>query len=99
MTPRRFPPPWRTDKIPGGYVVRDTNGQALAYICSRDSEAEAMQAKAGGIVGVNVAVSNHVWGEHATEFLATGTSIRRLAAEHRLPATSPKPAFTLGLDF
>jgi hypothetical protein len=20
---RRFPPPWRTDKIPGGYVVRD----------------------------------------------------------------------------
>ena len=45
MTPRRFPPPWRTDKIPGGYVVRDTNGQALAYICSRDSEAEAMQAK------------------------------------------------------
>jgi hypothetical protein len=44
-------------------------------------------------------VSNHVWGEHATEFLATGTAIRRLAAEHRLPETSPKPAFTLGLDF
>jgi uncharacterized protein YbjQ (UPF0145 family) len=62
-------------------------------------QAEAMQARAGGIVGVNVAVSNHVWGEHATEFLATGTAIRRLAAEHQLPATSPKPAFTLGLDF
>jgi hypothetical protein len=45
MTARRFPPPWRTDKIPGGYVVRDANGQALAYIYSRDSEAEAMQAK------------------------------------------------------
>jgi K+/H+ antiporter YhaU regulatory subunit KhtT len=43
--PRRFPPPWRTDKIPGGYVVRDANGQALVYIYSRDSEAEAMQAK------------------------------------------------------
>jgi hypothetical protein len=26
--PRRFPPPWRADKIPGGYVVRDANGQA-----------------------------------------------------------------------
>jgi uncharacterized protein YbjQ (UPF0145 family) len=62
-------------------------------------QAESMQAKAGGIVGVNVAVSNHVWGEHATEFLATGTAIRRLAAEHRLPETSPKPTFTLGLDF
>jgi hypothetical protein len=31
--------------MPGGYVVRDANGQALAYIYSRDSEAEAMQAK------------------------------------------------------
>jgi hypothetical protein len=33
------------DKIPGGYVVRDTNGQALAYIYSRDNEDEARQAK------------------------------------------------------
>jgi hypothetical protein len=23
--PRRFPAPWRADKIPGGYVVRDAN--------------------------------------------------------------------------
>jgi K+/H+ antiporter YhaU regulatory subunit KhtT len=45
MTTRRFPPPWRADKMHGGYVVRDANGQALAYIYSRDSEAEAMQAK------------------------------------------------------
>jgi hypothetical protein len=29
---RRSPPPWRADRIPGGYVVRDANGQALAYI-------------------------------------------------------------------
>jgi hypothetical protein len=43
--PRRFPPPWRTDKTPHGYVVRDANGQALAYIYSRETEAEAMQAK------------------------------------------------------
>jgi uncharacterized protein YbjQ (UPF0145 family) len=61
-------------------------------------QAEATQARSSGIVGVNVAVSNHVWGEHATEFLATGTAIRRLADEHRLPETSPKPIFTLGLD-
>jgi hypothetical protein len=33
--PRRFPAPWRADKIPGGYVVRDATGQAL----------EARQAK------------------------------------------------------
>jgi len=61
-------------------------------------QAEAGAATASGIVGVNVAVSNHVWGEHATEFLATGTAIRRLADEHRLPDTTPRPAFTLTLD-
>jgi hypothetical protein len=42
---RRFPPPWRADKIPGGYVVRDANGQAIAYIYARANEAEARQAK------------------------------------------------------
>ena len=50
------------------------------------------------IVGVTVDVKNHVWGAHATEFLATGTAVRRLTDEHRLPETSPKPTFTLGLD-
>ena len=61
-------------------------------------QAEATQVQASGIVGVGVQVANHVWGEHATEFLATGTAVRRLSAEHRLPDTSPKPTFTLGLD-
>jgi uncharacterized protein YbjQ (UPF0145 family) len=61
-------------------------------------QAEAAEARSSGIVGVTVDVKNHVWGEHATEFLATGTAIRRLAAEHQLPETSPKPTFTLGLD-
>jgi hypothetical protein len=45
MTTRRFPPPWRAEKMPGGYVVRDANDQALAYVYSRANEAEAMQAK------------------------------------------------------
>ena len=43
--PRRFPAPWRADRMPGGYVVRDANGQAIAYLYSRQNEAEAMQAK------------------------------------------------------
>ena len=42
---RRFPPPWRADRTPHGYVVRDANGQELAYIYSRENEAEARQAK------------------------------------------------------
>ena len=61
-------------------------------------QAEATQARSSGIVGVTVEVKNHVWGAHATEFLATGTAIRRLSEEHRLPETTPKPTFTLGLD-
>jgi hypothetical protein len=43
--PRRFRAPWRVDKVPGGYVVRDAGRQALAYVYSRDNEAEARQAK------------------------------------------------------
>jgi hypothetical protein len=37
MTARRLPAPWRVEKIPGGYVVRDANGQALAYVLGGDS--------------------------------------------------------------
>lgn len=59
---------------------------------------EATQAGAAGIVGVDVAVLNHVWGEHATEFLATGTAIRRLGDTQQAVTSSPKPTFTLGLD-
>jgi hypothetical protein len=45
MTPRRFPTPWHADPMPGGYVVRDANGQALTYLYSRDNDDEARQAK------------------------------------------------------
>jgi hypothetical protein len=31
--------------LPGGHVVRDANGQALAYLYSRENEDEARQAK------------------------------------------------------
>ena len=41
--PRRFPAPWHADKIPGGYVIRDANKQALAY--ARGTSADAMEAK------------------------------------------------------
>ena len=45
MTTHRFPPLWRTDKVPGRHVVRDANDQALVYVYSRDNEVEALQAK------------------------------------------------------
>jgi hypothetical protein len=42
---RRFPTPWREEKISGGYVVRDANRQTLVHIFARSSESEAIQAK------------------------------------------------------
>jgi hypothetical protein len=45
MTDRRFPSPWSVDKIPGGLVVRDTNGQSLAYVYSRENPSDAHMAK------------------------------------------------------
>jgi hypothetical protein len=40
-----IPAPWRAEKIAGGYIVRDANGQGIAYLYSRENEAEARQAK------------------------------------------------------
>ncbi len=39
MTDLRFPPPWTVEKIPAGLVVRDANGQSLAYVYYRESDA------------------------------------------------------------
>jgi uncharacterized protein YbjQ (UPF0145 family) len=55
-------------------------------------QAEADRDGAEGIVGVRVQQDTFIWGEHAIEFLALGTSVRRLASDagpqgnHSLPA-------------
>jgi uncharacterized protein YbjQ (UPF0145 family) len=56
-------------------------------------EDEAAHHGADGIVGVRAGVYNHIWGEHATEFLAVGTGV----------TTSPEsglaePSMTLSLN-
>ncbi len=42
---RRFPAPWTAEQIPGGYVVKDATGQALAYVYARATKAKADTAK------------------------------------------------------
>jgi hypothetical protein len=37
MTTRRFPPPWTVEDIGAAFVVRDHDGQQLAYVISRMS--------------------------------------------------------------
>jgi hypothetical protein len=31
-SPRRFPPPWSVDEQEACFILRDANGQALAYV-------------------------------------------------------------------
>ena len=45
ITDRRFPPPWSVEKIPAGLVVRDANGQSLAYVYYRENDSDAHMAK------------------------------------------------------
>ena len=45
ITDHRFPPPWTVEKIPGGLVVRDANGQSLAYVYYRENDSDAHMAK------------------------------------------------------
>ncbi len=42
---RRFKPPWSAEPIPGGFVVKDASGQALAYVYARETKAQAEIAK------------------------------------------------------
>jgi hypothetical protein len=35
--PRRFAVPWKAERIPGGYVVKDAGGNALAYVYARET--------------------------------------------------------------
>jgi hypothetical protein len=44
-SPRRFPPPWQVEQIPGGFKVVDANGQALVYVYGRETREQADIAK------------------------------------------------------
>jgi len=55
-------------------------------------EAEALEAE--GIVGVALNQFSHTWGSHTIEYLAIGTAVRPLAADHVVPP----PQLVLTLD-
>ena len=44
MTNRRFPPPWKIERLPGGFKVVDAHAQSLAYFYARDNDDDANTA-------------------------------------------------------
>jgi hypothetical protein len=42
---RRFPPPWSVDEQEACFIVRDANGQALAYVYFEDEPGRHSAAK------------------------------------------------------
>ena len=65
-------------------AVYDAREVAMARM-----QAEAEREQAAGIVGVRVDQSSHAWGQHAVEFLATGTAVRPVPDRMREAATRP----------
>lgn len=47
-------------------------------------QTEAHQAKAEGIVGVNLHEKSHGWGSHVIEFFAVGTAVRPISDHHEI---------------
>jgi hypothetical protein len=45
MPARRFPPPWTVEELEACFVVRDHNGQALAYVYFEDEPGRRSAAK------------------------------------------------------
>jgi hypothetical protein len=45
VTERRFPPPWSAEVTPNCLIVRDSNGQQLAYVCFEDEPGRRSVAK------------------------------------------------------
>jgi hypothetical protein len=45
MTARRFPPPWSIEETAACFIVRDSDGQALAYVYYEDEPGRRSAAK------------------------------------------------------
>ena len=48
MPARRFPPPWSVEETDACFIVRDANGQALAYVYFEDEPGRRSAAKPCG---------------------------------------------------
>lgn len=60
MPPRRFPPPWTVEETAPCFIVRDHNGQALAFVyceeeAGRRSAANLLKRDEARCIAANIA--------------------------------------------
>jgi hypothetical protein len=52
---RRFPPPWTVEELDACFVVRDVNGEVLAYVYCEEAAAKLLSKGEAQKIAVNIA--------------------------------------------
>jgi hypothetical protein len=53
--PRRFPPPWTVEELDPCFVVRDVNGEVLAYVYCEEAAAKLLTEDEARRIAANIA--------------------------------------------
>jgi hypothetical protein len=92
MTTRRFPPPWSAEVQPNYYVVRDADGQQIAYVYysndpERRSAAKLLTKDEARRIAANIAKLPELW----LHLLAQSVQAARAAPGRCRPTSPPQP--------
>jgi hypothetical protein len=55
MTAGRFPPPWTVEELDACFVLRDANGETLAYVYCEKAAAKLLGKDEARRIAVNIA--------------------------------------------
>jgi hypothetical protein len=55
LTQRRFPPTWSVEELDACFVVRDVNGEVLAYVYCEEAAAKLLSKDEARRIAVNIA--------------------------------------------
>jgi hypothetical protein len=55
LTGRRFPPPWSVEEASACFVLRDANGEVLAYVYCEEAAVKLLSKDEARRIAVNIA--------------------------------------------